>query len=218
MNIGSKIRFSFTNNGACQQTTLTLSATMVSEDVLSDAEVAQRLAPRLKQMPVATLVRQGYILAARNLLAVYPDATDINMQNASEQQTGGNAGGAVLILAVLAIIVAIICFPLLVMLGMHGKLFLKGFYEKCEGDDYKKFTKNYTFIGIGLYALTAILFAVDKIFKLYVLSGPAFGILFVGGIAYFVISLLLTKKKFLGEDHAINFMETLKSGFKKEKK
>ena len=104
------------------------------------------------------------------------------------------------------------------MLGMRGKLFLKGFYSKCQGEQYNDFVKKYTFVGIGLYALTILLFAIDNIFKLYILSGPAFGILFVGGIAYFVGSLLISKKKFLDESDSFNFIETLKGGFKKEKK
>ena len=120
--------------------------------------------------------------------------------------------------AILAFIVAVIVFPLLVILGMHDKLFLKGFYNKYEGEKFKAFTKKYTYVGIGLYALVAIMVLVDNIFKLYALTGPAFGILFLGGIAYFVVSLALIKKNFAPEGEKINVIETIKENFKKEEK
>lgn len=220
MRIGSEIKFSFKNKqGVIQQTTLTLSNHMVEEDVMSDAAIIERMAPQLQRLPKSTLVQQGYVLAVRNLLKTYPDATQINLQEIRRtQQQSKDNGMAVLLLAVIAIIVAIICFPLLVMLGMHGKLFLKGFYEKCQSEEYKKFAKGYMFAGIGLYAVVAILIAVDYIFELFVLSGPAFGLLFAGGVAYFVISLIIVKKKFVSEGSKLNFIDTLKAGFKKGKK
>jgi hypothetical protein len=108
--------------------------------------------------------------------------------------------------------------PLLVILGMHNKLFLKGFYNKYEGEKFKSFTKKYTYVGIGLYALVAIMVLVDNIFKLYALTSPAFIILFLGGIAYFVISLVLIKKNFAPEGEKINVIETIKESFKKKEK
>ena len=164
------------------------------------------------------LMSSGFLLAARFVLKKDPGATEIAVDEVREQTGGGNAGGAILILAILALIVAVICFPLLVILGMHNKLFLKNFYNKYSGEDFDKFVKSYTYIGIALYALVAILVAVDSIFELYVLTGPAFVILFLGGIAYFVVSLIIMKKKFAIEGEELNFMETLKGAFKKDKK
>ena len=164
------------------------------------------------------LMSSGFLLAARFILKKDAGATDIDVDEARENQSGGDAGGALLILAVLAFIVGVIVFPLLVILGMHNKLFLKGFYNKYEGEKFKDFTKKYTFVGIGLYALVAILVIVDKIFQLYTLTGPAFGVLFVGGIAYFVVSLLLIKKNFASEGEKIDVIGTIKESFKKKEK
>jgi hypothetical protein len=50
------------------------------------------------------------------------------------------------------------------------------------------------------------------------LTGPAFGILFLGGIAYFVVSLALIKKNFAPEGEKINVIETIKENFKKKEK
>lgn len=221
MKIGSNVEFSFKNRqGVLQKIVLTLSTDTLDIYEMSDDEVVQRLAAHLQQKPITTLVQMGCILAARNLLRLYPDAYDIYMKEIpkQQQQKDNSAAGGIIILAVLAVIVAILSFPLLIMLGMRKKLFLKGFYENCKGDEYEKFVKNYTFIGIGLYALTFILFAVDKIFELYVLSGPAFGILFVGGVAYFVVSLLLIKNKFNVENNPKDFIKTIKNAFKKAEK
>ena len=221
MTIGTKVKFNYKDKlGMQKQITLTLSNNIIDDSVMSDESVYARFSSLNRRMNLSTLLNNGYIFAARNLLKVAPDATDINLYEEGERQTssGDDAAGGILILAVLAFIVAVICFPLLVILGMHNKLFLKGFYNKYEDAKFKTFTKNYTYIGIGLYALVALLVIIDAIFKLYVLTGPAFGLLFVGGIAYFVLSLLYIKKNFAPEGEKIDIIKTLKEGFKKKEK
>ena len=220
MTIGTKVMFTYkTKFGTQRKTTLIISNDILNDGEISDEEIYERLCPLLKKVSLATLRQKNYIFAARNLLKTAPDATEIDIQKVTNTQSNKNdAGGAILILAILAFIVAVICFPLLVILGMHNKLFLKEFYNKYEGEEYKAFAKKYTYVGIGLYALVAILIAVDSIFKLSMLIGPAFGILFFGGIAYFVVSLLLIKKKFAPEGEKMNILETLKTSFKKKDK
>lgn len=219
MEIGSKIKFAYNDSqGIRRQGIDILTSDIMGKDTISDEQVIERLTKSLQKYPKSMLVSSGFLLAARFVLKKDPDATNIDVDEARENQSGGNAGGAILFLAVLAFIVAIIVFPLLVILGMHNKLFLKGFYNKYEGEKFKAFTKNYTYIGIGLYALVAVLVIIDNIFKLYALTGPAFGILFIGGIAYFVISLLLIKKNFAPESEKINVIETIKESFKKKEK
>ena len=222
MTVGTKVRFTYKNKSGVQQSTLTLSTNILGEDVISNEAVHASLNARLRQTPIETLVEMGYIFAARNLLRMVPDAREISMQEEKESQEKGNNGDAfvgLLILAVVAVIVAIICFPLMVILGMHNKLFLKGFYNKYEDEKFKAFTKKYTFIGIGLYALVAVLVIIGYIFTLPLLTTTLpFGILFFGGVAYFVISLLYIKKKFLPEGEKINVLQTFKEGFKKKEK
>ena len=219
MNIGSKVTFSFRiGQSAPQRASMILSRNMLAETELSDSEVIARLTSKLQSLPQETLIKNGYILAARNLLKMYPNALSICVAEESEKRTqgGDNAAGGILFLAFVAILVAVICFPLLVMLGMRGKLFLKGFYNHIKNPDYKKFAKSYMYLGIGLYAVVVALIAVDRILELFVLSGPAFGLLFVGGIAYFVLSLVLVRKKFPDEEHPKNIIGTIKSSFKKK--
>ena len=220
MTIGTKVKFTYKNkSGTQQQITLTLSNAIVDETEMSNEEVYARLSSLYRKMSIETLIKNGYIFAARNLLRISPDAREIHPVEQTKEhktQASGDAGGAILLLAILAFIVAIIVFPLLVILGMHNKLFLKGFYNKYEGEKFKDFIKKYTYIGIGLYALMALLVLIDKIFKLYALTGPAFAILFFGGIAYFVISLLLIKKNFASESEKINVIGTIKESFKKK--
>lgn len=219
MEFGTKIKFSYNDSqGVRREGTDILTQDILGKDVLSDDQVIERLTKSLQKFPKAMLMSSGFLLAARFVLKKDPGATEIAVDEVREQTGGGNAGGAILILAILALIVAVICFPLLVILGMHNKLFLKNFYNKYSGEDFDKFVKGYTYIGIALYALIAILVAVDSIFELYVLTGPAFVILFLGGIAYFVVSLIIMKKKFAIEGEELNFMETLKGAFKKDKK
>lgn len=219
MEIGSKIKFAYNDaQGIRRHGTEILTSDVLGKDIISDEQVIERLTKKLQKYPKSMLMSSGFILAARYVLKKDSNATDIDVDEARENQSGGNAGGAILILAVLAFIVAVIVFPLLVILGMHDKLFLKEFYNKYEGEKFKAFTKKYTYIGIGLYALVAIMVLVDNIFKLYALTEPAFGILFFGGIAYFVISLLLIKKNFAPEGEKINVIGTIKESFKKKEK
>lgn len=219
MESGSKIKFAYNDSqGIRRQGTEILTSDILGKDVLSDEEVIARLTKKLQKYPKSMLMSSGFLLAARFVLKKDAGATDIDVDEARENQSGGNAGGGIVILAVLAFIVAVIVFPLLVILGMHDKLFLKGFYNKYEGEKFKAFTKKYTYVGIGLYALVAIMVLVDNIFKLYALTGPAFGILFLGGIAYFVVSLVLIKKNFAPEGEKINVIETIKENFKKGEK
>ena len=216
MDIGSKVKFTYKNAvGLPKSGTLTLSRNIVSENIMSDEEIRERLAPQLQEISMLNLVSMGVILAARNLLKIEPKATEINVEELVEKKSDNSAAGVVIILA---IIVAIICFPLLVMLGMHGKLFFKGFYAKCEGEAYKAFAKKYMFVGIALYAVVILLIAIDNIFKLYALTSPAIYVLLFGGIAYFVASLILVNKKFLPESDKINPLETLKKKFVKADK
>lgn len=219
MEIGSKIKFAYNDTqGVRKQGVEILTSDILEKNIMSDQQVIERLTKSLQKYPKSMLMSSGFILAARFVLKKDPDATDIDVDEFREKQPGGDAGAAILILAILAFIVAVIVFPLLVILGMHNKLFLKGFYNKYEGEKFKSFTKKYTYFGIGLYALVAILVLIDNIFKLYTLTGPAFGILFFGGIAYFVISLLLIKKNFAPEDEKINIIGTIKESFKKKEK
>ncbi len=217
MTVGNKVKFTYKNKyGRIQNTSIILSNNLiVQEKEMSDAEICAKLARHLQVLGLVDLIAHGYIFAARNLLKIVPDATEIEMALCEEkkQQSGDNSAAGVGI--ILLFILAVICFPLLVMLGMRGKLFLKKFYKDYSGEEYKKFTKNYTFIGIGLYALVITLIAVDKIFKLYVLTTPAITILLFGGIAYFVVSLVFAKKKFAKDGEPFNLLDTLKIKFKK---
>lgn len=218
MEIGSKIKFAYNDTqGVRKQGVEILTSDILEKNIMSDQQVIERLTKSLQKYPKSMLMSSGFILAARYVLKKDPNATNIDVDEARENQSG-NAGGAIIILVALAFIVAVIVFPLLVILGMHNKLFLSGFYNKYEGEKFKAFTKKYTYFGIGLYALVAILVLIDNIFKLYTLTGPAFGILFFGGIAYFVISLLLIKKNFAPEDEKINIIGTIKESFKKKEK
>lgn len=214
MYIGSKVEFKYRDqNNVLHTKTVVLSEKIIREDEMSDQEVRERLGKKWQNIPIDTLRKKGVVFAVRNLLKEYPDSFDIDLREIKEESAGnssGNKGGAIIILAIAAVIAAIICFPLLVMLGMRGKLFLKGYYDKCRGEAYKRFVRNYTFIGIGLYAVTVILFVVDKVLELYLLSGPAFALLFFGGIAYFIVSLLLVKKKYLKTGANVSFVDFLK--------
>ena len=218
MTIGTKVRFTYKNKiGVQQQLTLTLSNDIVSESEMTNEMVYAKFSTLSRQQSISTLLGKGYIFAARNLLKIDPYASDINLSEVKEHKTTSNDSAiGMLILAVLAFIIAVICLPLLVILGMHHKLFLKGFYNKYKDAKFKSFAKNYTYIGIGLYALVALLIIIDNVFKLFVLSGPAFILLFFGGIAYFVISLLYIKKNFAPEGEKINIIQTFKEGIKKK--
>ena len=223
MTIGTKVRFSYKDRlGSLTSQTLTLSGDYLPKAVISDEEIVARLSPNLQKYSLDVLLQKGYIFAARHLLHLVPDATDIFPSEQREQQQNPNNKGEgiilLILLAVLAVVLAVVCLPLFVILGMHNKLFLKEFYNKYESEDYKKFTKNYTYIGIALYAFVVLLALIALIFHIGFLTTLPFPILFFGAIAYFVVSLLLIKKNFAPEGEKINFIATLKAGFNFKKK
>ena len=145
MEIGSKIKFAYNDTqGVRKQGVEILTSDILEKNIMSDQQVIERLTKSLQKYPKSMLMSSGFILAARYVLKKDPNATNIDVDEARENQSG-NAGGAIIILVALAFIVAVIVFPLLVILGMHNKLFLKGFYNKYEGEKFKSFTKKYTY-------------------------------------------------------------------------
>ena len=189
MKFGSQVEFIFLSEyGKQKQVVLVLGKKILDQDRLSDYEVYERLSPDLRKISIDMLGKNGIIFAARNLLYRYPNARNIEMREKENK--------AVIVLAFLAFLLAIIALPLFVILGMRGKFILKQLYRNCQGDAYKNFVSKYTIVGIVLYAVVIIMIIIDKIFKLYTLTGPAFDFLAWGGIVYFVVSWILAKKVF----------------------
>ena len=103
MEIGSKIKFAYNDSqGIRRQGTEILTSDILGKDVLSDEEVIARLTKKLQKYPKSMLMSSGFLLAARFVLKKYAGATDIDVDEARENQSGGDAGGAIFILAVLA--------------------------------------------------------------------------------------------------------------------
>lgn len=216
--IGSKLLFMYEDGrGVKRDVTAILTSDILSENVISDEEVFDRFNRLVKnQLAINPSLSKQFIVAARFLLKKVPDATDIFIEEVEESTSSGNSGGdgsGVAILLALAVIIGLICFPLLVMLGMRGKFLLKGVYKQCKGDEYTAFVKNYTYIGIGFYALVALLVILDSILNLGV-GGPAIIVLIFGGIVYFVVSLVMVKKKFLPEGESFAILDDLKKKVK----
>ena len=107
-----------------------------------------------------------------------------------QSDSSNSAAAGIMIAGILALLFA----PVLVILGMRGKFLLKKLYAKCSGEEYNKFVKFYTYIGIGIYVLTAVLIIFSKIFDVMALIDVAVAVLMGGDIAYFVLSIILTKK------------------------
>lgn len=130
---------------------------------------------------------------ARILLKKEPNATDISVAfvETAKKDNEKNPGAMILAL-ILAVVLLIIFLPLLVILGMHGKLFLKSFYENRTGEGFAKFKKVYMIIGIVLYAVAAALIVVGALTSLSI--GIGIAVLAVGAIVYGILSLILTKK------------------------
>ena len=112
MTIGSKLKFTFKNQfGTLKQEILILSDKsydMVDEEKISDIEVYEKLCANLKEYSLDYLREKGYILAARNLLKKYDDATDIIIQPVEpkrQQNQSGDAGAGILVLVTLFLMV-----------------------------------------------------------------------------------------------------------------
>lgn len=205
MKAGEKVKFSYTDEyGLHREQSLVLSGFILSEEKMSDEEVEKRLVLKLQAIPMERLVEMGVIFAARNLLRLCEDAHEIDLRQKEKKNQPEEdkivkppkAGAVTVILTIIAVVAAILSFPLLVMLGMRGKLFLKNFYPRCQGKAYGTFVKIYTYVGVGLYAVFAILILIYVKYNIQTMIGPAFGILFVGGVAYFILSLVIVKKVF----------------------
>ena len=176
MKIGSKVKFCYVNgNGDVVTRTLVLSNNYLNETKMSDQTVKGKLSEELQKKDLFTLKQYGYILAARCLLKIDIYATDIDIEEAKEQKDDagqaidieevkeqkGDAGQAMFflaLLAILAVIIAVIILPIFIILGMHGKLFLRDLYSKCQKGEHKKFVKLFTILGITIYALAILAF------------------------------------------------------------
>ena len=219
MNIGTKVRFYYLNKlGIKENDTLVLSS--YYETDMDDNDVKSRLDPSLQKIPLSTLISKGCILAARCLLKKTPDATKITMEEVKEENTQDDAAAKrlvmLLVLAILALLLAIICLPIFVILGLKNKLFLRNLYKKCQ--DNEKYVKWFTISGIGVYGITLLSFAIGKIFKIAFLETFVIPMLLIGGITYFIISLIVMKKKFMEPGEKLDLIKNIKSGFKKKDK
>ena len=106
MTIGTKVKFTYRNKiGVQQEITLTLSNDIVSENVMSNETVYAKLSSLNRQHPMETLLGNGYMFAARNLLKREPYATDIAIYEVKETNAGKSSSPAgALILAIMAIV------------------------------------------------------------------------------------------------------------------
>ena len=92
MEIGSKIKFAYNDSqGIRRQGTEILTSDILGKDVLSDEEVIARLTKKLQKYPKSMLMSSGFLLAARFVLKKDAGATDIDVDEARENQSGGNA-------------------------------------------------------------------------------------------------------------------------------
>ena len=152
---------------------------------IDDASVARLFNQSLQPDPTPEQIHYAKII-----LRQFKDARNFYVEETQENQTDEKAGLAIVIAFILAVIFA----PLLVILGMHNRFLLKSLYATRSGQGFKDFAKMYTKIGIGLYALVAVLIAAGAIFEVTVLTTIGVFTLIFGGIAYLIVSLILTKK------------------------
>lgn len=149
---------------------------------------------RMKKINPITLEIQ----IAKQLLEKYPDATQIEIFVEESQPQKDNTG-AVLGALVIALFLALIFAPLIVMLGMKEKFLLKNAYTNRVGEEWEAFKAVFIKRGligwlscIGVIVLCSALSG--KIAFLSTVGMIALIILLIGDIAYFALSLLLTKK------------------------
>ena len=154
---------------------------------IDDEEVKKRFNQSEQPDPTTEEIR-----FAKVVLKVYGNATNFVVKP-SGSGAQGNGEGA-LAGVVLGLILAVIFAPLLIILGMRNKFLLKKLYNNRSGNEYKRFTKIYTYIGIALYAVVAILIALGSVLSISGLTMAGVYTLFLGEIVYFILSLVLTKK------------------------
>ena len=103
-----------------------------------------------------------------------------------------NTNGGILL--ALALVLAIIFAPIIVILGLFGKFLLKGLYKNILGlDEFKKFRKAYTviclswfFLSIAFCVVCGILLSDFVEYSFYILCG--------GNIALFALSIVFGNK------------------------
>ena len=103
-----------------------------------------------------------------------------------------NTNGGMLV--ALALVLAIIFAPIIVVLGLFGKFLLKGLYKNILGlDEFKKFRKAYTVICLSWFFLS-IAFCVVCVNLLSDFAEYSFYILCGGNIALFALSIVFGNK------------------------
>ena len=111
-----------------------------------------------------------------------------NVNTAKDTSVKNDSQGALL---ALALALAILMAPIIIVLGMFGKFVLKGLFKNVLPlDAFKKFRKTFTIIclswfGLAVAACVLLLILVPNLFEV------AFGALCVGNIVLFVLSIVI---------------------------
>ena len=104
-----------------------------------------------------------------------------------------NANGGALLLVALAL--AIIFAPIIIVLGLFGKFLLKGLYKNVlEIDEFKNFRKKYSIICLGWFVLSIAFVVICVAIPLTEIVELSFYALCGGNIALFVLSIVLGNK------------------------
>ena len=104
-----------------------------------------------------------------------------------------NANGGALLLV--ALVLAIIFAPIIVVLGLFGKFLLKGLYKNIlQIEEFKKFRKTYSAICLGWFVASIAFVVLCIVLHLETMSEYSFYILCGGNIALFVLSIVFGNK------------------------
>lgn len=111
-------------------------------------------------------------------------------QKTTTHQPKSAQGGMLL---VLALVLALLLAPIIIVLGMYGKFLLKGLYENVlKIDEFKKFRKTYMIICFSWFAVGIALTVVFALFD--ALAQYCLYPLVVGNIVLFVLSIVFGNK------------------------
>jgi predicted nucleic acid-binding Zn ribbon protein len=103
-----------------------------------------------------------------------------------------NANGGMLL--ALALVLAIVFAPVIIVLGLFGKFLLKGLYKNILGlEEFKKFRKTYTIICFSWFFLSIAFIVVCGVLQLEIVE-YAFYVLCGGNIALFALSIVFGNK------------------------
>ena len=152
------------------------------------------------------------INVARQVLAKYPDATEIEfIQNNSNSSGNGSGAGVLAVLLILAFILCLVFAQTIIALGVYGHFLLKRFYKPVLNDaKFRKFRKPYAIFGfIWLIICAAMIVVGILVSDVAILLQIGIYALVIGNVIFFIIGGIVRGKTYKRIEKEAKFQSSI---------